>query len=349
MRFRVSAICFQPLRFSLSRLLIPGLLGFWLIFFSGKGISQAPTSLEFPLLSGIYTADFVGKTSVLQAQVQDVDEFSQQHSLVGIFLDLEANNPGYDIPVSLNQLRQNGYTGFLNFTSKRSAEEIVAGGIDRDIARVARAYKQWTEQVEHPVTFIAPLPEMNGAWESYGQTPDLFRQAYHHIQDIFTEAGVPAESIRWVFAPNGWSESGHEFERYYPGDSTTDVVAFSAYNWGYCHNASWQEWQSPETVFGPYIARMKQMAENKPIFIAQTATTSMTRLGRSTQAKDEWLAQTYRYLHDAGVRAVMYFNIDKECDWAVFSSQRSPVLGYQQALSNSGIHYQSPEIVSESF
>ena len=319
------------------------------MFFSGKGLSQSSPSSDLPLLAGIYTAGFVGDTSILQTQVQDVDAFSQQHSLVGIFIDLEAHNPDYDIPVALGQLSDNEYTGFLNFTSKRSAKDIASGRIDRDIVKVARAYKKWTEQVENPITFVAPLPEMNGAWETYGQTPVLFKQAYQHIQDIFSEVNVPRDSIRWVFAPNGWSESGHEFERYYPGDHNVDIVAFSAYNWGYCSNASWKEWQSPEVVFGPYIARMKQMATGKPIFIAQTATTSMTRLGQNTQAKDEWLTQAYGYLVDAGVRAVMYFNIDKECDWAVFSSQRLPVFGYQQSITNPGIRYQSPEIISTVF
>ncbi len=349
MKFKVQVVYVQALRHRLLLLFIVGLLGSWLVLFSGKGISQFSPTFNPPLLAGMYTPGFVGENSVLRTQVQDIDAFSQQHSLVGIFIDLEANNPDYDIPVALGQLHNNGYTGFLNFTSKRSSEAIASGRIDRDIARVARAYKKWTEQVENSITFIAPLPEMNGAWESYGQTPELFKQAYHHIQDIFSEAGVPHDSIRWVFAPNGWSESGHGFERYYPGDRTVDIVAFSAYNWGHCRNASWKEWQSPDVVFGPYITRMKRMAASKPIFIAQTATTSMTRSGQNTQAKDEWLTQAYRYLTDAGVRAVMYFNIDKECDWAIFSSQRSPVVGYQQALANPGIRYQSPENISTLF
>lgn len=346
---RVLAIGILFLKYRLSRFFLGVMLASVLTLVVVDSFTQPGLSSEPLLLAGIYTPGFVGEASILRRQVQDVDEFSQRHSLVGIFIDLEADNPGYDIPTALNQLYANGYTGFLNFTSNRSAADIATGRIDRDITKLARAYKQWTEQVESPMVFMAPLPEMNGAWEAYGQTPEQFKQAYHHIQAIFLEAGVPSTSVRWVFAPNGWSEPGHEFERYYPGDRTTDIVAFSAYNWGFCNNAAWQAWQAPDTVFGPYINRVKQMAPSKPIFVAQTATTSMNRLGPDSQAKDEWLAQAYGYLRNAGVRAVMYFNLDKECDWAVFSHQRSPVGGYQQALSQPGIRYQSPEKLSTTF
>ena len=301
------------------------------------------------MLTGLYTSGFVGDRSVLRQEVQAVEAFSQQHSLVGIFIDLEARNPGYDIPTALNQLRNHGYTGFVNFTSRRSATAIASGQIDRNISKMAQAYRAWAEEVDEPLTFIAPLPEMNGAWEAYGQTPEQFKQAYHHIQAIFTEEGVPNDSVRWVFAPNGWSEPAHRFEQYYPGDDTTDIVAFSAYNWGHCHNASWKEWQSPDIVFGPYLSRMEQMASDKPIFIAQTATTSMTQAGENPAAKDEWLKQTYQYLQEAGVRGVMYFNIAKECDWAVHAAGIRPSNGYQQAITSSNIQYQSPDAVKQMF
>lgn len=321
------------------------LCSYLILFFSNPLVRSQPTP---PLLTGIYTPGFVGDSSVLRRQVQAVDAFSQKHSLVGMFIDLEAKNPDYDIVTSLNQLQDNGYTGFINFTSQRTAQEIAAGKTDRAIQRMARAYKTWATELDNPITFVAPLPEMNGAWESYGSTPEQFKQAYRHIQTIFAQTGIPAGTIRWVFAPNGWSDQGHEFERYYPGDSVTDIVAFSAYNWGHCHNASWQEWQSPEVVFGPYIDRIDQMAPGKPIFIAQTATTSITQSGANAQAKDNWLGQAYRYLQQTGVRGVIYFNIHKECDWAVYSHQGASV-GYQQALNSPGIAYQSPETLATQF
>ena len=127
-----------------------GLLSCLLIFFAGSGEATLPIHniSEPPLLTGLYTPGFVGENSVLRQEVQAVDAFSQQHSLVGLFIDLEATNPAYDIPAALNQLHNNGYTGFVNFTSRRSAEAIASGQIDRDIKRMARAYQEWTEEVD---------------------------------------------------------------------------------------------------------------------------------------------------------------------------------------------------------
>ncbi|NEQ52688.1 MAG: hypothetical protein F6K11_21550 [Leptolyngbya sp. SIO3F4] len=320
-----------------------GLVSFFLAIVITLTFVNQSRSNPVPMLLGLYTPDFVGQAYVLREQVQAIERWTgQQHSLVGLFLDLEAANPAYDIPAVLNRLHDNGYSAFINFTSRRTATQIAAGNIDKAIEKTAQAYGNWAKNLETPLIFIAPLPEMNGAWEVYGQTPDDFKQAYQRIQTIFAKE-VPRDSIRWVFAPNGWSEPNHEFEQYYPGDQSVDVVAFSAYNWGHCKNASWKEWQAPDIVFGPYIRRMQQMAPEKPLFIAQTATTSIQPLGSNPTDKNTWLIEAYRYLATSGVRAVMYFNILKECDWEIFSHHGPTVNGYQTATNSPLVGYQSPE------
>ncbi|MFK8185487.1 MAG: glycosyl hydrolase [Phormidesmis sp.] len=314
-----------------------------ILFFTNHAWAQ-PASL----LLGIYPPDFVGDAAVLRNQVQAVDTWiGKQHSLVGLFYDLEAPNPAYDIPTALNRLQDNDYTAFINLTSRHSAADIADGAIDRAIEKTARAYGEWARQAETPLVFMAPLPEMNGAWEIYGHTPEDFKRAYAHIREIFVAADIPEGSVRWVFAPNGWSTPEHGFERYYPGPQSVDVVSFSAYNWGYCENASWKQWQSPETVFSPYVDRMKKMAPGKPIFIAQTASTSVNRGGRSAAQKNAWLAGAYQHLAESGVKAVMYFNIEKECDWAVFKARQIAVEGYRQATNIPAVGYQSPEEIAE--
>lgn len=94
---------------------------------------------------------------------------------------------------------------------------------------------------------------------------------------------------------------------------------------------------------------MKQMAPGKPLMIAQTATPNMTQSGANPQAKDQGLQNAYSHLAETGVRAVMYFNLDKDCDWAVYSIHREPVAGYRQALDDANIRYQSPETVADLF
>jgi len=86
---------------------------------------------------------------------------------------------------------------------------------------------------------------------------------------------------------------------------------------------------------------MRSLAPNKPIFIAQTATTSNAQTGQQSSAKDQWFRDSYTYLANNGVRAILYFNINKECDWALYSGAGKSV-GYQQAVANPAFRYVSP-------
>ncbi|MEH2220733.1 MAG: hypothetical protein V7K72_27210 [Nostoc sp.] len=303
--------------------------------------NQTPSST--PVLLGLYAPDYLGNQSTIDSQLRQVDQWvGKRHSIAGLFLDIEDSNPAYNIPVPLEQLKHNGYTAFINLKSTRSAAQIARGDVDSSLQKVAKAYADWAKKGEGRMAFIAPLQEMNIPGEAYSQDPQNFKLAYQRIQKIFKEAGVSSQAIRWVFAPNGWSKKNeHRFENYYPGDKSVDVVAFSSYNWGYCNNSSWKHWNTPKEVFEPYIKRMKAMAGSKPIFIAQTASTSNTQNGLQKGAKDRWLQDSYTQLAGMGVRAILYFNINKECDWAI-NSNSGKSAGYKDAVNNPAFGYLSP-------
>ncbi|MEM9091879.1 MAG: hypothetical protein AAGC93_24470 [Cyanobacteria bacterium P01_F01_bin.53] len=91
------------------------------------------------------------------------------------------------------------------------------------------------------------------------------------------------------------------------------------------------------------------MVSDKPIFTAQTTTSGMPQSEQHPAAQDEWLNQTYQYLQEAGVQGVMYFNIEKGCDWAVHAAGSIPANGYQQAITSPNIQYQSPNAVKRMF
>lgn len=303
--------------------------------------SQTPAVSSTSLALGVYTQGFVGDAKVFKDEVKGLETWSGQPlSLVGFFLAIDAQNPNYDVPVALDRIWSNGKVGFVNLTFNKTAADIANGSFDQSIKRLARAYAKWVNQEDDRFAFIAPLPEMNGDWESYGHTPEDFKQAFQHIQTLFAEADISPEQVKWVFAPNGWSPQGHEFERYYP--AVVDAVAFSAYNWGYCQMAAWKQWQTPSTVYGPYIQRMKAMAPGKPIMIAQTATTSATRLGPKPAQQDQWIEEAYAYLAASGVRGVLYFNIDKECDWALYRPKGRKAKGYQRIVSHLNLPHSAP-------
>ena len=305
-------------------------------------------SSQSPILLGAYTPGYLGTQSVVDQSLNGLSDWSgKKLSIAGVFIELEDPNPAYNVPMQLETAKRNGYTSFVNLTSKRTAAEIANGSIDPALKRLAESYATWIKGGSDRVAYLAPLPEMNGDWETYKEDPENFKRAYQRIQKFFTEAGVPRESVRWVFAPNGWTKSSqHQFENYYPGDSNTDVVSFSAYNWGYCANSTWKEWSKPETTFGPYLKRLRTLAPSKPIFIAQTASTSENRNGSNTADKDEWFRQNYAYLAQSpGVRGVIYFNIQKECDWALYNPNGPNTQGnqgYKDAVSNPAFGYISP-------
>lgn len=311
--------------------------------FVSQNITAAVKGSKIPVLLGLYAPNYLGLQSVINSQLRQIDEWAgKRHSIAGFFIDIEDENPAYNIPVPLEQLRQNGYTAFINLKSTRTAAQISKGDLDGRLRKIGLAYAEWANRGQGRMAFIAPLQEMNIPVETYSKDPKNFKLAYLRIQKIFQDAGVSPDSVRWVFAPNGWSENNeHRFENYYPGNKQVDVVAFSAYNWGYCDNSTWKHWNGAKETFEPYIKRMKAMAPNKPIFIAQTGTTSNTKKGSSSNAKDQWFRDSYSYLAAKGVQAIVYFNINKECDWALYSNGAKSA-GYKDAVANPAFGYVSP-------
>lgn len=311
--------------------------------FASYNLTSAVKGSNIPVLLGLYAPDYLGTQSVIDSQLRQIDKWTlKRHSIAGFFIDIEDENPAYNIPIPLEQLRQNGYTAFINLKSTRQAVQIARGDLDSSLQKVAKAYAEWTNKGERRMAFIAPLQEMNIPVETYSKDPKNFKLAYQRIQNIFKQAGVSPKSVRWVFAPNGWSENNeHSFENYYPGSDRVNVVAFSAYNWGYCNNSTWKHWNSATETFDPYIKRMRAMAPGKPIFIAQTGTTSNTTKGSDRIAKDQWFRDSYTQLAAKGVQAIVYFNINKECDWALHTDSDKSA-GYKDAVANPAFGYVSP-------
>ena len=308
-------------------------------YFGGK-FYEADT----PILLGVSTGDYWGNQSVVENQLNKLGNLTGKRLSIGsLFMDLEDRNPAYNIPTQLDNLQNDGYTGFIHLMSHQKLENILNGSLDPAIERLAKAYANWATQGENHSAWIAPLPEMNGTWETYSGDAQSFKQAYRHIQDIFKTAGVPAQSVRWVFAPNGWSPSDRTFETFYPGADAVDAVSFSAFNWGYADASTYKRWQTPTQAFDPYVQRLRKLAPDKPIFITQMGTTSFTATGSSPEAKNKWLKDAYTYFANApGIRGVLYFNLNKETDWSLFSSNGQLYSGYQTAIQSPAYDYIAP-------
>jgi hypothetical protein len=211
---------------------------------------------------------------------------------------------------------------------------------------------------EQRFVFLAPLPEANiTSGNDYGGDPNAFKSAFWRIQDTFAQEfakqGVPYDSIRWVFAPNGVDEPGRPaFEAYYPGQDHVDLVAFSSYNWGYCVGWEYDTWQLGPELYLPFVQRMHSLAPGKPIFISQTASSSEYPYPNhyNYAQKSQWFIDTYTYLTGLdGVRGVLYFNIDGECDWNFFRSGSVYYEGYRQAIASEAFTYLPPQQMHSAF
>lgn len=312
---------------------------------------------DTPLLLGVYPQGWINQDTV-DSELVPLDQWTgKHHSLVGTFLPISTPNYRAYVTDVLDTSWENGYTPFVNLSTNSTAYSIASGALDSSLRSWARAFRDYARGGERSA-FIAPLQEMNscqasGCWTTYGGSPGNYKLAYQRIQNIFTEEGVPAESVHWTFAPNGWSHPIYDypFETYYPGDAITEVVSFSSYNFGTCTGTSWK---SPEAVFnnpdraapeGQYLDRMRVMAPDKPIIIAQTASSARYTgcSNFSDAAKNAWLEDAYNYLADyPGVMGVLYFNIrNSQVDWPIYS-QSVRYNGYVAGASHPNIIYLSP-------
>lgn len=284
---------------------------------------------------GIYMQQYWTNTTVPTFMPLADNLAGKKHSISGWFIDIQdghfLGHPDLktnNLYRQLEALWQNGYISFLNINSSATAYAIASGQLDNYLNYMAEYYAAWIRQGQGRRAFLAPLPEMNGVnadgqpWTSYGGDPVNFKLAYQHIQNIFAQKGVSRNQVWWVFAPNGWSKAGHEFEKYYPGDSIVDLVGFSMYNYGWCSVASpWEKWENYDTLYEPYISRIHSMASGKPIIIAQTGTTAETNSGYNITAKNTWLQVNYEYIsNQPQVLGILYYDYDLsswECNWRI--------------------------------
>jgi hypothetical protein len=299
---------------------------------------------ETGVLLGMYTSASLQVTAPEIGQIEawlKANEMDQQVAIAGTFMDIEFPNPDWNIPHDLDAAWDQGAVPFVNLAvgtaglGSRSAQDVASGAIDDAIRQWASIFSQWS-QGGTKRAFIAPLQEMNAGWVSYGLDPENYKLAFARIQQIFAEEGVPEEAVLWVFAPNGWSEPGQEFELYYPGDDVVDVVGFSAFNFGACV-ASGEGWDPYEEAIQPYMERMEAMAPGKPIFLAQTGTVE------EGGDKGAWLVDTFKELREVqNFRGLIYFNVSKteagapSCnpvDWRVYNPEMGAgEEGFIQAL-----------------
>jgi len=264
--------------------------------------------------------------------IRSVNEASGKNlSLAGLWLNV--NEPTDNIIYQLEQVWSAGATPFVNIHVDWPPAQILAGFLDAEIANFGAAVGRWLAGGGGRAVLLAPMPEMNGDWVPYGMDPTNFKEAYRHFLTVASQNGTSGR-VRWVFAPNGWSTPPHQMEDYYPGADVVDLVGFSAYNWGSSQPGS--RWTSaPETMCAP-LNEARGFAREKPFLIAQTA--SATTGGN----RGAWIGGMFEFLiKDPNAVGFLYFDIDKERDWAIYENGVMPAQ-WQQGMQSPQTAYQFP-------
>lgn len=148
--------------------------------------------------------------------------------------------------------------------------------------------------------------------------PEKYIKAFRHVHDIFKKAG--ATNVKWVWCFNNYpnpNEFWNNWDQAYPGDEYVDWIGIDGYNWG--TTQSWSGWQSFKEMFRDQVREASKNYPGKPIMIAEFG--SCEEGGN----KANWVKDIPSTLKVGmpQVKAIVLFDIRKECDWRVTSSEKA--------------------------
>jgi hypothetical protein len=253
--------------------------------------------------TGVYLGAYYGDGSV-----------ESSNEAIGRTPQLHLTYFGWDDPwttdATLEADRDRGQISVVNWEPfGADFADIVSGRFDAMLTLRAREAAALTEPVF--VDFAAEMNEEEG-WG--GHDPELYVAAYRHIHDIF--AGSDGGNVVWVWAPNNVDSDGAPpVLDYYPGDEYVDWTGIDGYNWGTSDPGF--EWQSFEEVFRDAYDHLRALG--KPILIGETASAEEGGI------KSEWIRAIVPTLETefTDIRGVIWFDVDKERDWRIRSSDES--------------------------
>ncbi|MFM9105729.1 MAG: glycoside hydrolase family 26 protein [Chloroflexota bacterium] len=161
--------------------------------------------------------------------------------------------------------------------------------------------------------------EMNGAWYPWseqinGNLPGDYVTAWNCLRARFLARG--AVNVQWVWSPNVDFPGATPYAQVFPGDGAVDWVAIDGYNWG-AANPSQGGWKSFSQLFGPSI-RLADTLSDRPLMIGETASAEQggSKAAWITDAMLEQIPLAFPQ-----IRALIWFNVDKEADWRIGSSR----------------------------
>jgi len=205
---------------------------------------------------------------------------------------------------------------------KRSRlKDLYQGKLDQQLMRSITKLKEIYQKWPKAQIMIRFGHEMNGSWYQWGckdghndnHAQDFIR-SFRYVVQFFRHHDL--NQIRWVWSPNVYYRDN--FSQYYPGNQYVDIVGMSGFNFGpnttYRPDLTWQ-------MFSEIYNRTYQILKHypKPLMITGIA------CAESGGKKTLWLQDMQYQLkhHYRRISGLIWFNIKKEADWRIDSSEET--------------------------
>lgn len=225
--------------------------------------------------------------------------------------------------------------------------EITAGQWNSYIDGWISSLKLWQASYpadKRPTVLLRFAHEFNGNWYPWSNDPEGLKAAWRYLHNRFAQAGVTG--VEWVWCANNVSvDSYNDVARYYPGNDVVQWTALDGYNWG--SNYSFTRWKGFAETFSVPYTKLVSTWPDKPVLLAEVASAEPTDLPNPTygqdgddsdagQSKEAWVQDMYTriMLQYPAIRAVAWFNTNKELNWALNGVGNTGLAAYNALITN---------------
>ena len=272
---------------------------------SSSTTTLAPAREIGGVLLGASTSPEIRSLDAEKSAVQDLEQ------RIGRTLDIDHNFYTWDDPFPTETERwdlQTGRIPMISWNGKNvQTTDIAAGRYDSMIKQRARA----TKALGQPV-LLRWFWEMDGNKKAaFAGTPDQYIAAWRHIVTVFRAEG--ADNVRWVWCPNASAFNDGTAQAFYPGDDFVDWTCADGYNWA--PGRPGDDYRSFQDIFAGFYGWAR--LQKKPIMVGEFGVQE-----RKPGEKAQWiLAARDAVKHDFPLmRAVVYFDSNKDYDWSLTTS-----------------------------
>jgi beta-mannanase len=299
-----------------------------MLVFSGTLIeAQADQGLSAPALAiGVYRPEFPDRLSSLDAYEQGG---ASRTALVHWYALWGGWKSAFN-PADLEAVRRRGSVPMITWEPWAGTPadpawtlnaRILSGASDAYIRTWARGLAAYGGPVL--LRFAHEMHDQSYPWAVgvNGNTADQYVAAWRYVHAIFAEER--ATNVRWIWNPNtmpGTRRAKYEeiYRSVYPGNDVVDWAGLDIYNSGSALDG-WGGWRTfGEALADPYDAL--RVVADKPIILGEVGS------AETGGAKAEWIRSAFADLLSgrfAAVRAMVWFDVDKEERWALHSSQQA--------------------------